>query len=74
MPLPQNLFAYLKLCSRQVTGNTRISSRHMVIKATTGPLKTHHSTTMKEVSACGDQLWLVKSIPANLQQSSASDS
>lgn len=67
MPLPGNLFACLKSCSPQVTGSTRISSRHTVIKAMTGPLKNHHSTTMKEVSACVDQLWLVKSIPAYLQ-------
>lgn len=67
MFLPRNLSACHKLCSRQVMGNTRISSRHTVIKATTGPLKNHHSTTMKEVSACVDQLWLVKPIPANLQ-------
>lgn len=67
LPLPRNLLARLKSCSRQVMGSTRISSHHTVIKATTGPLKNHHSTTMKEVSARVDQLWLVTSFPASLQ-------
>lgn len=65
--LPRNLCARLQSCSRQVTGSTRISRRHTEIKATTGPLKNHHSTTMKEVSACADPPRLVKSMPANLQ-------
>lgn len=60
--------------SRQVTGSTRISRRRMEIKATTGPLKNHHSTTMKEVSAwdfesmtCADPRRLVKWVPACVQ-------
>lgn len=48
----EECFARLESRSRQVTGSTRISRRRrMVIKATTGPLKNLHSTTMKEVSA-----------------------
>lgn len=45
----RGVFACLELCFQQVTGNTHISSRHMVNKAMTGPLMSLHSIIMKEV-------------------------
>ena len=43
-------FACVEMCCLQVMGSTRISSLHMVSKATTGPLMNPHSTTMTEVT------------------------
>lgn len=48
--LCRGVFACVELCSLQVMGSTHINSPHMVSKATTGPLMSPHSTTMKEVT------------------------